>query len=110
MLFRAGVAPWHDDLETLRRLADRLETRVPVALFESAHVLDICALLAGARAYVGTSLHGWVVAHAFGVPARCLVHGPADKAACYLDTWCSVPRQWRTAGESAPLFPRTISG
>ncbi|NMG42774.1 polysaccharide pyruvyl transferase family protein [Aromatoleum toluvorans] len=110
VLFRAGLAPWHDDLETLRRLADRLETRVSVELFESAHVLDICALLAGARAYAGTSLHGWIVAHAFGVPARCLVRGPADKAACYLDTWCSVPRQWRTTGESAPLFPRTVSG
>ncbi|AYH44184.1 polysaccharide pyruvyl transferase family protein [Azoarcus sp. DN11] len=110
VLFRAGLAPWHDDLETLGRLADRLAARVPVALFESAHVLDICALLAGASTYVGTSLHGWIVAHAFGVPARSLVHGPSDKAACYLDTWCSVPRQWRTTGESVPLFPRTVSG
>ncbi|NMF97397.1 polysaccharide pyruvyl transferase family protein [Aromatoleum toluolicum] len=109
VLYRAGLAPWHDDLDTLRRLADRLGAQRPVAILESAHVLDIFALLAEACAYVGTSLHGWIVAHAFKVPARCLVRGPADKAARYTDTWCDVPRQWRTP-EDGPLFPETISG
>ncbi|WP_018990048.1 polysaccharide pyruvyl transferase family protein [Aromatoleum toluclasticum] len=104
VLFRAGLAPWHDDLDTLRRLADRLRAERPVAIVESAHVFDICAVLAGARAYVGTSLHGWIVAHAFEVPARCLVWSPDDKAARYLDTWCSAPRQWRTPDDE-PLFP-----
>ncbi|SIQ58343.1 Polysaccharide pyruvyl transferase [Aromatoleum tolulyticum] len=109
VLFRAGLAPWHDDLDTLRRLAERLGTQRPVAILESARVFDICALLAGACACVGTSLHGWIVAHAFGVPARCLVRSPADKAAHYTDTWCGVPCQWRTPDDE-PLFPETVSG
>lgn len=109
VLFRAGLAPWHDDRDTLRRLADRLGSQRPVAILESAHVLDICALLAEACAYVGTSLHGWIVAHAFKVPARCLVRSSADKAARYTDAWCAVPRQWRTPEDEA-LFQETISG
>ncbi|WP_246262379.1 polysaccharide pyruvyl transferase family protein [Aromatoleum evansii] len=108
-LFRAGLAPWHDDRDTLRRLADRLGANAPLAILESPRVLDICALLAGAHAYVGTSLHGWIVANAFGVPARCLVRSAADKAARYTDTWCKVPRQWRTPDDE-PLFPPEISG
>lgn len=95
VLFRAGLAPWHDDRETLDRLAHRIEGAV---VLESAHMLDICALLAGARAYVGTSLHGWIVADSHGVPARCLVRDAHDKAAAYLDTW-SRRRQWRTLDE-----------
>ncbi len=99
VLFRAGLAPWHDDGDTLVRLSRRLADR-PVAMLESAHLLDICALLAGARAYLGTSLHGWIVADSFGVPAHCLVHGARDKAAAYLDTWSPAQRKWRTLGDT----------
>jgi len=99
VLFRAGLAPWHDDRETLARLAGRL-AGLPVAVFESAHVLDICALLAGAQAYLGTSLHGWIVADSFGVPAHCLVHEGQDKAAAYIDTWRASPRRWRTLSDT----------
>lgn len=95
VLFRAGLAPWHDDRETLDRLAARLAGR-PVAILESAHMLDICAVLAGARAYLGTSLHGWIVADSFGVPAHCLVRAAGDKAAAYVDTWSPANRRWRT--------------
>ncbi|NMF87642.1 polysaccharide pyruvyl transferase family protein [Aromatoleum petrolei] len=109
VLFRAGLAPWHDDLDTLRRLADRLGARYPLVIFDSPRVLDICALLASASAYVGTSLHGWIVANAFGIPSRCLVRSPSDKAARYTDTWCEVPRQWRMPDDE-PLFPQQISG
>jgi hypothetical protein len=98
VLFRAGLAPWHDDRETLERLAARMVGQ-PVAVFESAHVLDLCALLAGARAYLGTSLHGWIVADSFEVPAHCLVRGAADKAAAYVDTWTAAGRRWRTLAD-----------
>ncbi|NMG75532.1 polysaccharide pyruvyl transferase family protein [Aromatoleum diolicum] len=99
VLFRAGLAPWHDDRETLERLFRRL-AGLPVNLFESAHVLDVCALLSGARAYLGTSLHGWIVANSFGVPAHCLVSHDSDKAAAYIDTWHASPRRWRKVSES----------
>lgn len=103
VLFRAALAPWHDDRDTLERLSRRLAGR-PVAILESAHLLDICALLAGARAYIGTSLHGWIVAESFGAAAHCLVRSPRDKAASYLDTWSPTPRKWRTLGD-ADLLP-----
>lgn len=98
VLFRAGLAPWHDDAEVLDRLAARIAADGPdVALirFGSAAVFDICALLANAAACVGTSLHSWIVATSFDVPARCLVRSTGAKPAAYIDTWADeAPRQW----------------
>ncbi|WP_068807834.1 polysaccharide pyruvyl transferase family protein [Thauera phenolivorans] len=90
VLFRAGLAPWHDDGEVLDRLAAQIAVAapaLPLARLASVAVFDICGLLAQARGYLGTSLHGWIVARSFGVPARCLVEGAGAKAACYIDTW-----------------------
>jgi hypothetical protein len=87
VLFRAGAAPWHDDLEPYQRLAPRL--RPPAEVFESLDVWDICGLIAGSRGFVGTSLHGRIVAEAFGVPAIVLEREPGagTKLRAYLDTW-----------------------
>jgi hypothetical protein len=90
VLFRTGAAPWHDDLALLVRLAARLpEGRARV--FESLDVWDTCALLAHAHAYAGSSLHGAIVATAFGVAAAGLVrrddHGQSAKLDAYLETW-----------------------
>ena len=88
VLFRAGAAPWHDDLAVYRRLLGFMSTR-PAQLFVSLNVWDICALLAGARAYVGSSLHGRIVAEAWGVPGVNLIPpGPSGgKLAAYAETW-----------------------
>lgn len=87
VLFRAGAAPWHDDLEPYRRLAARLS--VPGEVFESLEVWDICGLLAGSRGFIGTSLHARIVAEAFGVPALSLEReaGAGAKLRAYVDTW-----------------------
>lgn len=67
VLFRAGAAPWHDDPDCYRRLVARM--RAPaVKIFGSLHLWDICALIAGSRAYAGSSLHGRIVAMAFALP------------------------------------------
>lgn len=90
VLFRAGAAPWHDDLEVYRRLC-ALSPKLDATLFESLHLWDICALLANAAAYCGESLHGRLVAEAFGVPAVSLVDddafGPPGKTVAYARTW-----------------------
>lgn len=89
VLFRAGAAPWHDDTGAYQRLAGRLKTR-KVRLFDSLHLWDICALLSQARLYCGSSLHGRIVAHAFGVPAITLLgrNPPATgKVRAYGETW-----------------------
>jgi hypothetical protein len=87
VLFRAGAAPWHDDLEPYRRLASRL--KAPATIFESLNVRDICGLIASAARVVATSLHVRIVADAFGVPVTSLEQrqGSARKLGAYLATW-----------------------
>lgn len=87
VLFRAGAAPWHDRLEPYERLARRLA--VPWRIHEGLDIFDICALIAGAREFIGTSLHARIVAEAFGVPATSLEQAPgaARKLRAWLDTW-----------------------
>lgn len=89
-LFRAGAAPWHDDVDVLGRVAARM--RAPSArVFESLDIWDVCALLASARAYCGSSLHGRIVAMAFGLPRVGLRHprcaAGAGKQAAFADAW-----------------------
>jgi hypothetical protein len=90
VLFRAGAAPWHDDLDVYRRLAARL-SGTPVRLFNSLYLWDIVALIAQSRIYCGSSLHGRIVAMAFARPRINLVHAvdvqPTRKQAAFAMTW-----------------------
>lgn len=89
VLFRAGAAPWHDDLACYRRLAGEKSTRVRV--FSSLDVWEICALIAHSRAFCGSSLHGRIVAMAYGLPRVNLSHPQYEsrtgKQAAYAATW-----------------------
>ena len=71
--FRAGAAPWHDDLACYRRVAARMRTAA-VKIFTSLDIWDICALIAASRAYCGSSLHGRIVAMAYALPRLNLIH------------------------------------
>ncbi|MGH6627122.1 MAG: polysaccharide pyruvyl transferase family protein [Burkholderiaceae bacterium] len=89
-LFRAGAAPWHDDLACLERVATRMRA-ASVKIFRSLHLWDICALIANSRGYCGSSLHGRIVAMAFALPRVNLRH-PAQtheptKQAAFAATW-----------------------
>jgi hypothetical protein len=90
VLFRAGAAPWHDSLEVYGRLAGRLPNG-STRIFESLNIWDICALIANSRAYCGSSLHGRIVALAFGLPCLNIVPGcktaRGGKQAAYAATW-----------------------
>jgi hypothetical protein len=99
VLFRAGAAPWHDDLDALRRLAARLPP-ARVHVFESLELWSLCALVAHSRGYCGSSLHGRIVAMAFARPrvnlrrplpaaaaATADAAAPADKPAAFAATW-----------------------
>lgn len=90
VFFRAGIAPWHDTLETYDRARKRMRTP-SVSLMTSPNVWDICAVIAGSRAYCGSSLHGSIVAAAFSVPHVNLRH-PArgstqSKQTAFASTW-----------------------
>lgn len=84
VFFRAGAAPWHDDLDAYRRLAARLPG---ARVFESLDIWDICALIASSAAYCGSSLHGRIVAEAFGVPVADGIVPLGAKVLAYRDTW-----------------------
>jgi hypothetical protein len=88
--FRAGAAPWHDDLACYQRVAARMRVR-QVKIFRSLNVWDICALIASSRGYCGSSLHGRIVAMAFALPRMNMIH-PAQaarptKQAAFAATW-----------------------
>jgi hypothetical protein len=89
-LFRAGAAPWHDELDALQRVAARMRGGT-AQVFESLDLRDICALVAAARGYCGSSLHGRIVAMAFALPRVNLRHPSArartGKQAAFASTW-----------------------
>ena len=87
VLFRAGAAPWHDDIEVLRRMLSRLKSRGRV--FESLDIWDICALIAGSRGICGSSLHGRILALDYGLPrvSVAAADGLADKQEAFIRTW-----------------------
>lgn len=90
VLFRAGAAPWHDDLAVLKRTASRMGSGT-VQVFESLNIWDICTLIAGSRGYCGSSLHGRIVAMACALP-RVSLRSPVQstqsgKVDAYAATW-----------------------
>jgi hypothetical protein len=90
VLFRAGAAPWHDDLDVYRRLEKRI-SGVQVAIFRSLELWDICALIAHSRGFAGSSLHGSIVAGAFALPRVGLLRPgqllAASKQVAFGATW-----------------------
>jgi len=90
VFFRAGAAPWHDDLACYRRTASRMRAQ-SIGVFESLDIWDICALIAHSQSYCGSSLHGRIVAGAFALPRVSLLHpslaGQPAKQTAYAATW-----------------------
>ncbi|MDR5767011.1 MULTISPECIES: polysaccharide pyruvyl transferase family protein [unclassified Caballeronia] len=85
-LFRAGAAPWHDDIAVYERMAARMR-HPSVTIFDSLDVWDICALIAKSDGYAGSSLHGRIVAMAYGLPRVNIAHTDAAKQRAYASTW-----------------------
>lgn len=86
VLWRAGAAPWHDDLAVLQRLAERLPAGT-VQVASSLDVWDLCALVAGSTAVVASSLHARIVAAAFARPGVSLQPEDERQRITKLDAW-----------------------
>jgi hypothetical protein len=85
VLLPLGQAAGHDDRVPLTRLAELL-AEVPTVLVDEPTVTDILDLIAGARLFLGTSLHGNLTALAYDVPRV----GFGDRVAkldWFLQTW-----------------------
>ena len=91
VFFRAGAAPWHDNLEVVRRAAAifRGVDAAPAWVLESRDLWDICALIASSAGFAGSSLHGRIVAEAFGVPVVEGIVPAGEKVTAYRDTWAA---------------------
>ena len=89
VLFCAGRAPWHDAPEVLHRLRARLQAPGHCIVATTRHVLQLCALITGARLCLASSLHVRIVAEAFVRPAASLVQGSAqgEKVRAYVRSW-----------------------
>lgn len=90
VFFRAGAAPWHDELEVYQRAARHMPA-TSSRLFHGLDLWDICAVIAKSQAYCGSSLHGRIVATAFALPRLTLLHlarqARPGKLAAYATTW-----------------------
>lgn len=84
-LFRAGAAPWHDDLDCYQRLAAHLKR--PTRIVTTLNLWDICALIAHSRGFLGSSLHGRIVATAYALPRLNLHRTAPGKPAAYAASW-----------------------
>ncbi|MEB2786079.1 polysaccharide pyruvyl transferase family protein [Algoriphagus persicinus] len=77
-----GKALDHDDHEALEELGQLMNTSH--VYFDADNIWDIMYLIANAKCYVGTSLHGAITAMSFAVP---YVGLKVEKLGAYLATW-----------------------
>ncbi len=113
VLFQAGVAPWHDSLDTYERLQAKLPAGIG-HIFRSLNLWDICALIANSQGFCGSSLHGRIVALAYGLPRVSLIApqqgGRPSKTMAFAETWepQDLPR-CVAAGSLEPALRRALA-
>lgn len=88
VLFALGRA--HDDEVTAASVARHMVTR-PIILDAPESLRMVAAVLAHSALYVGASLHGFIVAHAYGVPSWLVTRPAYGKFSGYLD-WIEAPQ------------------
>ncbi|MFC7405052.1 polysaccharide pyruvyl transferase family protein [Georgenia alba] len=86
-LFLAGTARGHDSPEAYRQIVTHVRRLCPdrdIDVLPARRPLDLVDAIASARLWVGLSLHGRIVASAYGVPRLSLVKRKLD---AYARTW-----------------------
>ncbi|MFK0401924.1 polysaccharide pyruvyl transferase family protein [Microbacterium sp. NPDC090225] len=86
-LFVAGSAPAHDSIELYRELIDRVSTERPdwdIALSDARSIDDRVREIATASLWIGSSLHGRILACAYGTKRLSIAKPKVD---VYAETW-----------------------
>ena len=86
-LFSAGSAPGHDSLDSLLQIKEHLDSLTAPDRTEisgSTSAVQRAQEIAGSGLWIGTSLHGFILATSFGVPR---VGIELDKVAQYARSW-----------------------
>lgn len=84
-----GTAKGHEDQVILKRIYKELNHPNIVFIDEQPSISQIISLIANARLYIGTSLHGVITSMSYGVPYLPL-NPNQKKVVSFLDTW-SIP-------------------
>jgi hypothetical protein len=87
LLFPAGTARHHDSALAYERLAATMRDRDPSAHVEvvrTRNPLELAMIIAGSVCWIGSSLHGRIVASAYHVPRVSLA---VEKVTTYARTW-----------------------
>ncbi|WP_170337019.1 polysaccharide pyruvyl transferase family protein [Ruegeria arenilitoris] len=69
-----GIGPCHDDDKTANEIAAQLATK-PIVMDRPNSIREVAGLIAGSEGYIGSSMHGYITAAAFGVPALVIASG-----------------------------------
>lgn len=88
-LFVAGSAPAHDSIELYRELIDRVRAERPewdIALSDARSIDDRVREIATAALWIGSSLHGRILACAYGTKRLSIAKPKVD---VYAETWDS---------------------
>lgn len=102
MVVAMSKAPFHDDEAALRSIAKCADS---AAYYGEGNIYEIAALIANASLWLGSSLHGRIMAMAGGVP-RVSVALHDLKVSSYAKTW-DIPSQ-PSLSTAVDLEPRLI--
>lgn len=86
-LFLAGTAPGHDSVASYQKIIDRVLAADPsrdITVSSSLKPWDRVDEIAGAKLWIGGSLHGRIVSCAYGVPRVSIAKRKLDE---YAQTW-----------------------
>ena len=102
LLLPIGRAPWHHDQKVLRAI--QLDARYSCFMPSENTIYDIMVLIAHARLFIGTSLHGIITSMCYSVP-YVAINPHIIKVKRYLETWChsefNMPIEYSSITETA---------
>lgn len=86
VMFAAGTASHHDNFEDYENLQRLMRTKDKVLIFYERDPMSLVSCIAHSRLWIGSSLHGRIIAVSYSVPRVSLVN---EKVSVYAEHWDS---------------------